>query len=163
MSKREKKTLFCFGCLNPFCCQESLNKHQEYCKEHEAVNKELPEPGTMLKFKNYYKSEKVHFVVYVDFESSIKPLDTCEPNPEISYTEQYQKHEPSSFCYYIKCFDDNVRKPKLGSYTGKDGAQKFVEILQEDIREISYIPMKKMIFGEEESVCYNSKQVLGLL
>ena len=48
-----------------------------------------------------------------------------------------------------------MRKPKLGSYTAKDAVQKFVEMLQEDIREISYILMKKKIFGEEERVCYN--------
>ena len=69
------------------------------------------------------------FVVYADFESYIKPLDTCEPNPENSYTKQYQKHEPSKFCYHIKCFDDNMCKPKLVSYTRKDAVQKFVEML----------------------------------
>ena len=37
-----------------------------------------------------------------------------------------------------------------GSYTGEDAAQKFVEMLEEDIREITSIPEKKMIFGKEE-------------
>ena len=129
-----------------------LEKHQEYCKEHESVHIELPKPGTMFKFKNYYKSEKV--VVYADFDSYIKPLDTCEPNPENSYTKQYKKHEPSSFCYYIKCFDYNVCKLILVSYT-EDATQKLVEMLQENIREISNIPMKNMTCGEEENVCYN--------
>ena len=36
------------------------------------------------------------------------------------------------------------------SYTGEDAAQKFVKILEEDIREITNIPKKKMIFGKEE-------------
>ena len=99
------KRYFCLRCLNPFGCQESLNKHQEYGNEHEVVKIKLPKEGTMLKFENYHRSEKVPFVVYADFESYIKPLDTWESNPEGSYTKQYQKHEPSSFCYYIKCFD----------------------------------------------------------
>ena len=47
-------------------------------------------------------------------------------------------------------------KPKLVSCTGEDAAQKIVEMLQEDIREISNKPMKEMIFGEEERVCYNT-------
>ena len=47
-------------------------------------------------------------------------MQSCEPNPESSYTKQYQKHEPSSFCYYIKCFDDEVYEPKLVSCTGED-------------------------------------------
>ena len=56
----------------------------------------------------------------------------------------------TSFCYYIKCFDDGVYEPKLVSYTGEDEAQTFVEMLEEDITEITSIPEKKMIFGEKE-------------
>ena len=141
---------FCLRCLNHFWCQESLNKHQEYCGNYEAVKIELPKKGTMLKFKNYHRSEKVPFLIYADFESYNKPMQSCEPSPESSYTKQYQKHEPSSFCYYIKCFDDEIYKPKLVSYTGEDAAQKFVEMLEEDIKIIANIPEKKMIFGKEE-------------
>ena len=56
----------------------------------------------------------------------------------------------ASFCYYIKCFDDEVYEPKLVSYTGEDAAQKFMEMLEEDIKIITNIPEKKMIFGKEE-------------
>ena len=76
---------------------------------------------------------------------------SCEPNDEKSYTKQYQKHKPSSFCYYIKCFDDEVYTPKLVSYAGEDAAQKFVEMLEEDIKIIANIPEKKMIFGKKEN------------
>ena len=129
-----------------------MSRHQEYCKcnEYDAVKIELPEKGTMLKYKNYHRSEKVPFIVYADFECYIKPLQSCDPNPESSYTKQYQKHEPSSFCYYIKCFDDEVYEPKLVRYTGEDAAQKFVDMLEEDIKRITNIPEKKMIFGEKE-------------
>ena len=104
----------------------------------------------MLKFKNYNRSEKVTFIVYADFESYIKPMQSCDPNPESSYTKQYQRHEPSSFCYYIKCFDDKVCKPKFVSYTGKDAVQKFVDMLEKDIKRITTIPEKEMVFGEKE-------------
>ena len=148
--KNNGKHYFCLRCLNPFWCEKSLSKHKEYCGEYEAVKIELPKKGTMLEFKNYHKREKVPFIVYADFESNIKPLQSCGPNPESSYTKQYQKHEPSSFCYYIKFFDDGVYEPKLVSYTGEDAAQKFVEMLEEDIRKITSILEKKMIFGKEE-------------
>ena len=104
---------FCLRCLKSFWSQESLNRHQEYCNEYEAVKIELLEKGMILNYKNYHRSEKVPFILYADSESYIKPLHSCEPNPESSYTKQYQKHEPSSFCYYIKCFDDDVYEPKL--------------------------------------------------
>ena len=141
---------FCLRCLNLFWSHESLNKHQEYCGKYEPVKIELPEKGTMLKFKNHHRSEKVPFTVFADFECYNKPMQSCEPNPKSSYTKQYQKHEPSSFCYYIKCFDDEVHEPIVVSYTGEDAAQKFVEMLEEDIKIIANIPEKKMIFGKEE-------------
>ena len=68
----------------------------------------MSEPGQVVKFKNYKNSMRVPFVVYADFESFITPIETCEPNPTESYTNKYQHHTPSSFCYYIKCFDDCV-------------------------------------------------------
>ena len=111
-SNGKRKEHFCLKCLNPFWCQEALDKHKEYCNKYEAVKIELPNKGTMLEFKNYHRSEKVPFLVYADFECCIKPLLSCNPNPGSSYTKQYQKHEPSSFRYYIKCFDDEVYEPK---------------------------------------------------
>ena len=50
----------------------------------------------------------VSFIVYADFQSFTPQLSTCQPNPEKSYTKQYQKHTPSEFCYHIKCFDDTL-------------------------------------------------------
>ena len=131
-------------CLNFFWCEEALNKHKEYCNEYEAVKIEMPKKGTMLKFKNYHRSEKVPFIIYADFECFIKPIQLCNPDDKSSYTKQYQKHEPSSFCYYIKCFDDEVYEPKLVSYTGEDAAQKFVEMLEEHIKIIANILQKKI-------------------
>ena len=155
VSKGKKK--ICFNCLIPFCCEDVLNKHQEYCNEHEAVKIELPEKGTMLKFKNCHRREKVPFIVYADFECFIKPIQSCSPDDKESYTKQYQKHEPSSFCYYIKCFDDEVYEPKLVSYTGEDAAQKFVEMLEKDIKIITNIPEKKMIFNIQEQKQYEKE------
>ena len=110
----------------------------------------------MLKFKNYHRSEKVPFIVYADFECFIKPVQSCDADDTSSYTKQYQKHEPSSFCYYIKCFNDEIYEPKLVSYTGEDVAQKFVEMLEEDIKIITNIP-EKMIFNIQEQKQYEKE------
>ena len=117
----------------------------------------MPEEGTMLKFKNYLRSEKFPFIIYADFECFIKSIQTCDLNPESSSTKQYKKHEPSSFCYYIKCFNDKVYEPVIRTYTGEDAAQKFVEMLEEDIKIINNIPKKKMIFGEKERKQYEKE------
>ena len=157
ISKHNGKKYFCDRCLNPFWCEQSLNKHLEYCSNYEAVKIEMPKKGDILKFKNYYKGEKVPFMIYADTESLIKSLQTCEPSPQCSYTKKYQKHEPISFSYYIKCFDDNVFKPRLRSYTGEDAMQKFVEWLEEDIKIIANIPEVDMIFGKKEAERFNKE------
>ena len=147
---------YCPRCLNHFTTQEKLATHKEYCSAYEAVKMETPEKGTTLKFKNYNRSMRVPFVVYADFESFIKPIDTCEPNPKNSYTKQYQKHTPSSFSYYIKCFDDEIYSPNPVAYTAstdnEDVAQIFVNMLEEDVKSIykRFSTPKEMIFGAKE-------------
>ena len=91
VSNHKEKHHFCLRCLNSFWTHTSLNKHSEYCGKHEAVKINMPKEGTMLKFKNYHRGEKVPFVIYADFESCIKSIHTCDLHPESSYTKQYQK------------------------------------------------------------------------
>ena len=151
VSNHKEKHHFCLRCLNSFWTHKSLNKHLEYCGNHEAIKINMPEKGTMLKFKNYHKGEKVPFVIYADFESCIKSIHTCDPNPENSYTKQYQKHEPISFYYYIKPFDSEVSLPiKERSYTGKNAERVFLKYLEKDIKMIANIKKKEIIFGERE-------------
>jgi len=129
--------------IKQMCCitrENKLKQHQEYCNNHEAVKFDLPKPGSMLGFKNYNRSMRHPHVVYADFESFIKPINTCQPDPCKSYAKKYQHNTPSSFCYYIKCFDEEVCSPKLVMYTAQseddDVAQKFVDMLEEDIKRI---------------------------
>ena len=69
VSKHKEKYHFCDRCLISFWCEKSLNNHQEYCSEHEAVKIEMPDKETILKFKNYSRSIKVPFMIYADTES----------------------------------------------------------------------------------------------
>lgn len=78
---------------------------------------------------------RVPFIVYAEFESFIKPIDTCQPNPENSYTKQYQKPTSSSFCYYIKSYDDIVYSQPPVVYTA-ECSTKFVNMLEEDVIEV---------------------------
>ena len=158
VSKHKEKHHFCLRCLNAFCSQKSLNKHREYCGKHEAVKINMPEEGTILKFKNYYRREKVPFVIYADFQSCIKSIHTCDLNPESSYTKQYQKHEPISFYYYIKCFDNKIYLPiKERSYTGQNAEQVFLKYLEEDTKMIANIPKRCIIFKDKEREQFNEE------
>ena len=92
----------CKKCFSHFTKYELLEKHIKYCSNNETVCVKMPKANTMLHFKNYEKQLPVPFVVYADFECFTKPMNTCCPNPKESYNYNYQKHEPSGFCLYIK-------------------------------------------------------------
>ena len=53
VSNHNGKYHFCDRCFNPFWCEESLNKHLEYCSNHKAVKIKMPGKGTVLKFEKY--------------------------------------------------------------------------------------------------------------
>ena len=142
----------CLNCFNGYNTKQGLDKHKEYCYNNECVKTIMPEPRTFLRFKNFPHSEKVPFVVYAD------------PNPQKSYTKKYQKHEPVSFSYYIKCFDNSVCEPILRTYTkttpeGEDAMDVFIQWLEEDVKAIANIKPKKMIFTEEDKERFNKSKI----
>jgi len=102
MSNHDGKIHFCLRCLNSFTKKEVLDKHKESCKNHDCVKLRMPEKGSILEFKNFKHSVHVPIVVYADFECLTKPIQSCQPNLEQSYKEQYQKPEPSGFCFKIE-------------------------------------------------------------
>ena len=150
----------CLNCFNSFNILESLNKHKEYCYKNKCVKTNMPPQNTYLRFKNFHHSEKAPFAVYADFESLIKPLDNCNPDPNKSYTKKYQKHEPISFSYYILCSIDGVYKPVLRKYTqtkpeDANAMDIFIKWLGEDVKDIANIEPKEMIFTEEDIKHFN--------
>ena len=94
----------------------------------------MPDPNTMLYFKNYHKQLPIPFVVYADFECFTKPMNSCSPDPKYSYNYNYQKHEPSGFCFYAKGIVPKINiKPIIYTKTFEDEdiAKVFVEKLTE--------------------------------
>ena len=88
-------------------------------------------------------------------------ISTCEPNQKKSFTNKYQKHQPSGFSY--KCVGFNTKMSVL--YRAKDEnediSQKFVEKLEADIKTIykKFNFSKKMIplTEKEQSKFENAK------
>ena len=173
VNKHGHKKYFCKYCDNSFQSEESLQKHEEYCSSHEAVGVRMPKKGTMLVFKDYYKKTRVPFVVYADFESLTVPILTCSPSDDKSYTQQYQKHTPCGYCYYIKCFDDELFPPILRRYTmtkkGVSVGRIFVRNLEADIRRIyekfkwkkpMWITPEEELEFQEATVCHICEKLL---
>ena len=79
----------------------------------------MPRKKTILNFQNYFKKLSIPFVIYADFECFTIPMSSCQPNPDKSYAQSYQKHEPSGYCLYLKCLDGMKINYKPIVYTKK--------------------------------------------
>ena len=99
---KDGKIFICKRCFTHYTKEELLEKHIKYCSNNQTVAVKMPEPNSYLHFKNNKKQLPVPFVVYADFECFTKPMSSCSPNPKDSYNYNYQKHEPSGFCFYVK-------------------------------------------------------------
>ena len=169
INNNDHKRYFCLNCFNSFKSPDSLDKHKEYCYNNECVKISMPPPNTFLRFKNFRYSEKAPFAIYADFESLIKPMDNCDPDPNRSYTKKYQKHEPISFCYYIECFNntlckeifnDDTKRKQLKSYIktkpeDPDVIDVFIKWLEDDVKFLANITPKKMVFTKEDEKQFN--------
>ena len=137
-SRTNEPINICKRCFSHFTKKELLDNHNKYCSNNRTAIVKMPRQNTMLYFKNYQKQLPVPFVVYADFECFTKPINSCSPNPENSYNYNYQKHEPSGFCFYIKGIVDKIIKPITYTKTSEDEdiSKIFVEKLVEVTKAI---------------------------
>ena len=145
VSKQNGSMEICRRCLNHFPNKKKLKIHEEYCSNNEVVKIEMPKEGSLISFNHHNRSIKVPFVFYADFEAFTEEVSTCEPNDKFSFTKQYQKHQPSGFCY--KCVGSTKKSVLYRGEKNEDISQKFVEMLERDIKTIykKFNFSKKMI------------------
>ena len=95
----------------------------------------MPKEGSSISFMHHNRSIKVPFVVYADFEALTKEIKTIPQNDRVAFTQKYQHHQPSGFCY--KIVGQNIKRCVLFRATeNEDVSRKFVEMLEEDIKKI---------------------------
>ena len=162
-SSKNGKIFICKKCFTHYTKEELLQKHISYCLNNETVSVKMPLSGSMLNFKNHHKQLPIPFVAYADFECFTKPMNTCCPNPKDSYNYNYQKHEPSGFCIFIKGVVDKKIKPIIYSKTEEDEdiAKIFVEKLTEATRGIYndfYRKPKPLILTQEEQKSFDKSE-----
>ena len=165
LTNHDHANSFCLNCLNHFPNEEKLKIHEEYCLKNQSIRIEMPEEGSLVTFIHHNRSIKVPFVVYADFKAFTEEISTCEPNEKFSFTQKYQRHRPSGFCYKIVCFDEQLfnQKPVLFRARSEDediGAI-FVEMLERDIKRIQekFDFSKKMIFSFKDKDDFEKARV----
>ena len=105
---------------------------------------------------------RVPFIVYSDIESFTPQLSTCQPNPKKTYTDQYQKHIPSGFCYHIKCFGDIIYSQQpvtfITEFNDDDVAQIFMNTHEKNIKDIykKFKFLKSMIMTKHDKLAYDN-------
>ena len=63
-------------------------------------------------------------------------MNTCSPNPEDSYNYNYQKHEQSGFCFYIKGIIPNtIFEPII--YTKKKSSDNISKIFVSKLAKVT--------------------------
>ena len=126
----------CRSCLNHFPDKKKLKNHEEYCFQNETVKIEMPKEGSSISFVHHNRSIKVPFVFYADFEAFTKEIQTTPQSDKVSFTQKYQHHQPSGFCY--KIVGQNIKRCVLfrAKDENEDVSQKFIEMLEEDIKKI---------------------------
>ena len=130
---KDGKIFICKRYFSHFTKEELLDKHINYCSINETTLVKIPERNSYLYFKNYHKQLPIPFVVYADFECFTKPMNSCSPNPKESYNYNYQKHEPSGFCFYVKGIVNKKITPIIYTKNSEDEdiSKVFVEKLTE--------------------------------
>ena len=135
LTKHHETAEICRSCLNHFPDQKKLKNHEEYCFQNETIKIEMPKEGSSISFKHHNRAIKVPFVVYADFEAFTKEIKTIPQNDRVAFTQKYQHHQPSGFCY--KIVGRNIKRCVLFRATeNEDVSRKFVEMLEEDIKNI---------------------------
>ena len=186
LSKYDHGKDICLRCLNAFGRltkkEKELKKrslleiHEELCSDQKLQHSIYPKPGETTKFRNVERLHDVPFAVYADFESFVEPVEYAEQDPSKSFTNRYQNHIPSGFCYVIKCMDESIYPTKTvlktASYKGEDMGKAFVDSLTEDLKpvyQILRIPRPMMMSDSEKSKhektkeCYACKDVFGTM
>ena len=129
-SDTTRKFHICKKCLTHFTKKDLLESHVFYCRKNETAAVKMPTKNTILKFQSHFKKVPIPFVIYADFECFTMPVHSCEPNPKEnqkkkkeSFTQSYQKHEPSGYCLYLKTLDgmDANFKPVVYTKRTEDG------------------------------------------
>ena len=98
----------------------------------------------ILKYNPGEKSLKAPFAIYLDLECLLKKEQSCQNNPEQSYTEKKAIHEPSGWAMFTSCSFDE-KENKLNYYRGKDCIEKLCKQLKELAMKIINYEEKEMI------------------
>ena len=155
-SHTSSKVYICKKCLTHYTNQDLFEKHISYCGNNETATVIMPTKNTILSFKNHFKKPPIPFTIYADFECFTLPVNSCQPNPNKSFTQGYQKHEPSGYCLYMKALDGLTVNFKPIVYTKKTSGEDISKKLTHQIYQNFYLKQKPLRLTPQEEKDFQS-------
>ena len=136
---------YCFNCLHSFRTGNALKRHERLCDINDYCHVEMPtKHNKTLKYNHGEKSFEVPFTIYADLECLLIKQQSCQNNPNESYTERKAMHEPCGYALSLFCLFDET-KNKRSFYRGRDCIKKFCSDLKELRTNIVNYERKEMI------------------
>ena len=117
----------------------------------------MPTPDkNTLKFNSNEKSLHMPHIIYADLEVLFRKIESCQPNPENSYTEKKNVHIPSGFALHLlRKYDENL----ISCYRDIDCMQKFARAIKIMATMIINTPQKEIIpLNDEEKHSYSKSK-----
>jgi hypothetical protein len=102
----KNKTWFCERCFNHFSSEMILKQHLLDCEKLNNTKIVFPETERIMEFKGFKNKIKVPFVIYADLENILVKYNESGDCGGVNVNKKmhkYQKHEPFSIAYYLKC------------------------------------------------------------
>ena len=154
-TKHKEKKHFCERCLHGYSRLDLLEEHKPDCKGvgMTAVKIEMPKEGSTIKFNSFYKSLKVPYIIYADFESLIVPIH----EDKLGNTIKMAEHEACGFGYVVVRMDGKTQGPPV-VYRGPNATHKFLEAMVEEkekIQKILYNPVN-IVMSDQDKEAHTS-------
>ena len=175
-TKRVGGFFICKRCLCHFTVEHMFELHVKYCNNHKAVGVRMPPKDKFIAFNQVNKNPfainhvnrkyPIPFVIYADFESFTRPINNCLPDLSYPYSVEYQKHEPSRFCFYIKGITDSFETVSFTKQKEDDDvAAIFIKKIGEYTQLIYdkyYKKPKKMFLSPEEKKSFEEAKYCSI-
>jgi len=110
----------------------------------------------VLAFKNHKHLMRVSIVVYADFESFTRPIDTCNPDPEKVSQKNIKSMNPLDSAFFVKCLG-KFSQPVLFTKTRQEEnvSHIFVERLEKEIDRVWSSEVKPMMMTDEDKINFD--------
>ena len=151
---------FCLNCLHSYRMKSKLKKHEKICKNHNFCHLKMPEvDNNILESKPGKKSLKHPFIIYADLDCLLLKMNSCNNNPNMSYTTAKALHKPSGYSLLTPCSFDKLEN-KQTYYRERDCMKRFCDDLKENVTRITNYEMKPMdSLTEEERESYRNQEL----